>query len=67
MPMLAFMGIDYPVAAASSTNQMTASSISGFMAYARRKRVDYKLGLIMLIGGIAGSIFGVKLFIVWMQ
>lgn len=62
VPMLAFMGIDYPVAAASSTNQMTASSISGFMAYARRKRVDYKLGIIMLIGGVAGSIFGVKLF-----
>lgn len=62
VPILTFMGIDYSVAAASSTNQMTASSLSGYLAYARRKRVDYKLSLIMLIGGLLGSASGIALF-----
>lgn len=62
VPVLTFMGIDYSVATASSTNQMTASSLSGYIAYARRNRVDYKLGLIMLIGGVFGSFCGTQLF-----
>jgi len=62
VPVLTFLGIDYSIASASSTNQMTASSLSGYLAYARRKRVDYKLGLIMLLGGLIGSTMGIRLF-----
>jgi uncharacterized membrane protein YfcA len=62
VPILTLLGIDYSVATASCTNQMTASSLSGYLAYARRNRVDYSLGLIMLIGGLVGSATGIKLF-----
>ena len=62
VPILVAIGVPSQVAVATSTNQMTAASFSGFLAYARRKRVDYKLGLLMLVGGLAGATFGVMVF-----
>lgn len=62
VPALGFIGVDPAIAVASSTNQMTASSLSGFMAYAGRNRVDYKLAIVMLLGGIPGSLVGSILF-----
>ncbi|RZI46303.1 sulfite exporter TauE/SafE family protein [Rickettsiales endosymbiont of Peranema trichophorum] len=56
------IGISSQVAVAASINQMTAASFSGFIAYAKRKRVDYKLGALMLVGAILGSTIGVWVF-----
>ena len=61
-PILIFIGIPAPVAVASQANQLIASSISGVIAYGRLGRVDYRLGAVLVGGGLAGSIFGVWLF-----
>lgn len=61
-PILIFIGIPAPVAVASQSNQLIASSISGAIAYSKLGRVDYKLGSILVIGGLAGSFVGVWFF-----
>ena len=49
------------VAVATGANQIVASSISGALAQWKRGNVDIKLGTILLIGGILGSVIGVEL------
>jgi len=61
-PLLIFMGVPAGVAVASSANQLVGASLSGVMGYWRRGSVDFKMGLIMLLGGLAGSALGVWLF-----
>jgi uncharacterized membrane protein YfcA len=62
VPLLIFAGVPPAVAVASSANQLVGSSLSGVMGYWRRGAVDFKMGLIMLAGGLAGSAVGVGLF-----
>jgi len=62
IPYLLLSGVPVPVAIATATNQMTAGTLSSFVAYARHDRVDYKLAVIMLIGSIAGSLLGMQIF-----
>ena len=61
-PLLIFIGISPAVAVATSANQIIASSLSGFLAQARRGNVDFPMGNILLAGGMAGSTLGVVLF-----
>lgn len=61
-PLLIFIGIPSAVAVASGANQMVASSISGVLAHWRRGNVDFKMGLMLLGGGLVGSTLGVWLF-----
>ncbi|MEE8352105.1 MAG: sulfite exporter TauE/SafE family protein [Rhodospirillales bacterium] len=61
-PLLIFIGIPPAVAVATEANQIVASSISGVLAHWKRGIVDFKMGLVLLIGGIVGSSFGVWLF-----
>ena len=63
-PFLIFLGIPAPVAVATEANQIVASSVSGVIAHWRRKNVDFKMGSILLLGGIVGSSLGVLLFAV---
>ncbi len=63
-PLLFFIGIPSPVAVATEANQIVASSISGVLAHFRRGNVDVKMGIVLLIGGVLGSSFGVWLFTV---
>src|SRR2546430_13212595 len=65
-PMLIFIGVPPAVAVASSANQLVGASLSGVIAYWRRGAVDLKMGFILLIGGLAGSVFGVWLF-TWLK
>ncbi|MBW7921338.1 MAG: sulfite exporter TauE/SafE family protein [Rubellimicrobium sp.] len=65
-PLLFMVGIPPPVAVATSTNQIVASSVSALFAHIRRKTVDYRMGLILLAGGLFGSTVGVVLFN-WMK
>ena len=62
-PLLIFYGIPPIVAVATEANQIVASSISGAYAHWRRAAVDIKMGTILLIGGIIGSLFGIRLFV----
>ena len=61
-PLLFFIGIPPAVAVATSTNQIVASSISGVLAHFKRKTVDTKMGLVLLIGGLIGSALGIVIF-----
>ena len=61
-PFLFFIGIPPAVAVASEANQILGASFSGAIAHFRRKNVDIKMGFLLILGGIIGSIFGVELF-----
>ncbi len=61
-PLLFFIGIPPAVAVATGANQVVASSVSGVMAQVRRKAVDFRMGLVLLAGGIVGSACGVWVF-----
>jgi uncharacterized membrane protein YfcA len=61
-PLLIFYNVPPAVAVATGTNQVVASSISGTLAHLKRGTIDMKLGLVLLVGGIAGSALGVWLF-----
>ena len=61
-PLLIFLGIPPPIAVGTEANQILASSVSGVMAHWRRGNVDFKMGAVLLIGGLIGSTFGVWLF-----
>ncbi|MEM7223489.1 MAG: sulfite exporter TauE/SafE family protein [Pseudomonadota bacterium] len=61
-PILIFIGVPAPVAVGTEANQIVASSVSGVLAHWRRGNVDLKMGTVLLVGGLAGSTFGVWLF-----
>jgi uncharacterized membrane protein YfcA len=60
-PILIMIGIPPTVAAASDSNQIVAASASGTYAHARAGSVDFKMGVMLLLGGIAGGGAGVWL------
>ena len=61
-PLLIFYGIPPTVAAASAATQVTGASVSGVIAHSRRKGVDYRMGMVMVGGGIVGALIGALLF-----
>ena len=61
-PLLFFIGIPPAVAVATEANQIVASSFSGVLAHFRRKTVDFKMGTVLLIGGLTGAAVGVVIF-----
>ncbi|WP_134726854.1 sulfite exporter TauE/SafE family protein [Paracoccus luteus] len=62
-PLLFFIGIPPAIAVATGANQVVASSFSGVLAHLKRKTVDVRMGVVLLIGGIAGSALGVGVFV----
>lgn len=60
-PLLIMIGIPPTVAAASDSNQIVAASSSGTYAHARSGSVDFPMGILLLIGGVAGGSLGVVL------
>ena len=61
-PLLIFYGIPPTVAVASATTQITGASVSGVMVHMRRGGVDFKMGGVMIAGGLFGSLMGAGLF-----
>ena len=61
-PLLIFFGIPPAVAVSTEANQLVASSVSGVLAHMRRGNVDFKMGGILMAGGVIGSSLGVALF-----
>jgi uncharacterized membrane protein YfcA len=61
-PILIFYGIPPAVAVASSATQITGTSVSGLLAYRRRKGVDYRMGAVLIAGGTIGAVVGGFLF-----
>ncbi|MHB1043806.1 MAG: sulfite exporter TauE/SafE family protein [Eubacteriales bacterium] len=60
-PLLMMAGVPPAVATASDTNQIVAASASGTLAHSRSGNVDFKLGFIILIGGLIGGSYGTEL------
>ncbi|MEL7203917.1 MAG: sulfite exporter TauE/SafE family protein [Pseudomonadota bacterium] len=61
-PLLFFIGIPPAVAVATEANQIVASSFSGVLAHVRRKTVDFRMGTVLLVGGLIGAALGVVVF-----
>lgn len=61
-PLLIFYGIPPTVAAASAATQVTGASVSGVLAHSRRKGVDYRMGAVLVVGGMVGALIGAALF-----
>lgn len=59
-PLLIFSGIPAAVAVGTEAAQIVASSVSGAIAQYRRNNVDMKMGVVLLAGGILGSVIGVQ-------
>jgi len=66
-PLLIFIGIPAAVAVATGANQLIATSVSGAPPLWRRGNVDVKLGAVLVIGGVIGSLIGVALIKVLRQ
>ncbi|RYG38879.1 MAG: sulfite exporter TauE/SafE family protein [Burkholderiales bacterium] len=61
-PLLIFYGIPPTVAAASAASQVTGASVSGVFAHFRRDGVDVHMGLVLVAGGVIGSVAGAGIF-----
>lgn len=61
-PLLMFLGVSPAVAVGTGANQIVASSVTGVIAHTRRGNVDFKMGGVLLVGGLLGSSAGVWLF-----
>ncbi|MEY8842646.1 sulfite exporter TauE/SafE family protein [Cribrihabitans sp. XS_ASV171] len=61
-PLLFFIGIPPAVAVATSANQIVASSFSAILTHIRRRTVDFRMGIALTAGGLAGSSVGVWVF-----
>ncbi len=59
-PFLIFFGVPSAVAVGTEAAQIVATSVSGALAQWRRRNIDFKMGTILLAGGIVGSVFGVE-------
>src|SRR5688572_19466019 len=60
-PLLMFSGISAPIAVATSANQIVATSVSGAMAQWRRNNIDFRMGAVVIAGGLVGAVVGVFL------
>ena len=63
-PLLILIGIPPAVAVATGANQVAGASFSGVLVHWRRRTVDFKMGLVLMAGGLAGSAVGVQVFAV---
>jgi uncharacterized membrane protein YfcA len=60
-PFLMFSGIPPSIAVASGANQICATSVSGALAQWRRDNIDFRMGAVLIVGGVAGALLGVFL------
>ncbi|MDO5642376.1 MAG: sulfite exporter TauE/SafE family protein, partial [Paracoccus sp. (in: a-proteobacteria)] len=61
-PLLFFIGIPPAIAVATGANQVVASSVSGVLSHVKRRTVDFRMGGVLLAGGLIGSALGVLVF-----
>lgn len=61
-PLLVFLGVPAPVAVASMSGHVAASSTSSVLAYSASRGVDFRMGGVLAVGGALGSLAGVEVF-----
>lgn len=66
-PILIFLGIPPVYAVANGANNILAASVSGSLAHYFKNHIDIKMGVLILVGGLIGSIIGVEIFIFFLK
>jgi len=61
-PVLIFLGIPPAFAVANEANNILGTSVSGALTHWFRKTLDYKMGLVIVSGGVLGTFFGMVIF-----
>ena len=61
-PFLIFLGIPPTYAVANEANNILATSVSGSTTHWLKNTLDYKMGLMIVAGGTAGTIIGILTF-----
>ena len=61
-PILIFLGIPAAYAVSNVANNVLGISVSGATTHWYKKTLDYKMGIMIVIGGLAGSIIGIEIF-----
>tara|TARA_Y100000590_G_scaffold257719_1_gene289438 strand:- start:1548 stop:2519 length:972 start_codon:yes stop_codon:yes gene_type:complete len=61
-PFLIFLGIPPSYAVANEANNILATSVSGSTTHWLKDTLDYKMGTMIVIGGVAGTIIGIFTF-----
>jgi uncharacterized membrane protein YfcA len=60
-PLLMFSGIPPAIAVATGANQIVASSVSAGLVQWRRGNIDFRMGAVLIAGGVIGAVAGVLL------
>ena len=61
-PFLIFLGVPPVYAVANEANNILATSVSGSTTHYLKNTLDYKMGLMIVIGGAAGTLIGIYTF-----
>jgi len=61
-PFLIFLGIPPSYAVANEANNILATSVSGSTTHWLKDTLDYKMGIMIIAGGLAGTIIGIITF-----
>ena len=61
-PFLIFLGIPPAYAVANEANNILATSVSGSTTHFFKNTLDYKMGLMIVLGGVLGTIIGIITF-----
>ncbi len=61
-PFLIFMGIPPVYAVPNEVNNILATSVSGSLTHWFKSTLDYKMGLLIVCGGVAGTLLGITTF-----
>ena len=60
--MLIFLGIPPAFAVANEANNILGTSVSGALTHWFRKTLDYKMGIVIMCGGVVGTVVGMIIF-----
>jgi uncharacterized membrane protein YfcA len=61
-PILIFLGIPATFAVANVANNILGISVSGATTHWYKKTLDYKMGFMIVIGGLLGAVVGMQIF-----
>ena len=61
-PFLIFLGIPPAYAVANEANNILATSVSGSTTHYLKNTLDYKMGFMIVIGGVIGTSLGIYIF-----
>ena len=61
-PFLIFLGVPPTYAVANEANNILATSVSGSTTHYLKNTLDYKMGLMIVVGGIVGTVLGIWTF-----